>query len=75
MHDWPDRANEKFLPRTDFADVAYCGIVRADELGKAEVSFKLPDAITSYNIEAFALSQSGKEWCSVKKRLEVYLPI
>ena len=75
LHDLPDRANEKFLPRTDFADVAYCGIVRADELGKAEVSFKLPDAINSYNIEAFALSQSGKEWCSVKKRLEVYLPI
>ncbi|MEG4217083.1 alpha-2-macroglobulin family protein [Microcoleus sp. Pol14C4] len=63
------------MPRTDFADVAYCGIVRTDELGKAEVSFKLPDAITSYNIEAFALSQSGKEWCSVKQHLEVSLPI
>ncbi|MEG5035015.1 alpha-2-macroglobulin family protein [Microcoleus sp. AT3-D2] len=73
--DLPDRTNGNLLPRTDFADVAYCGIVRTDELGKAEVSFKLPDAITSYNIEAFAMSQSGTEWCSVKKRLEVSLPV
>jgi len=58
-------------PRSDFADIAYCGIVRTDELGRASLSFRLPDAIASYNIEAFALSESGTEWCSTKKRLDV----
>jgi molecular chaperone DnaK (HSP70) len=58
-------------PRTDFADIAYCGIVRTDELGRANLSFRLPDAIASYNIEAFALSESGTEWCSRNKRLDV----
>jgi hypothetical protein len=59
------------VPRTDFSDIAYCGIVRTDELGQASLSFRLPDAIASYNIEAFALSESGTEWCSTKKRLDV----
>jgi hypothetical protein len=63
------------MPRTDFSDIAYCGIVRTDELGQASLSFRLPDAIASYNIEAFALSESGTEWCSTKNRLDVSKPI
>jgi hypothetical protein len=62
-------------PRNDFADIAYCGIVHTDERGKANLSFQVPDAIASYNIEAFALSESGREWCSTKKRLDVSKPV
>jgi actin-like ATPase involved in cell morphogenesis len=62
-------------PRSDFADIAYCGIVHTNELGKASLSFRLPDAIASYNIEAFALSESGTEWCSDQKRLDVSKPV
>ena len=75
LPDFPEEVTRethlKRSPRTDFADVAYCGIVHTDEFGKASVSCQLPDAIASYKIEAFALSQSQTEWCAASRNLEV----
>lgn len=62
-------------PRRDFADVAYCAVVQTDTLGQANISFKLPDAITSYGIEAFALSGDGAEWSAARESLEVSQPV
>jgi hypothetical protein len=62
-------------PRKDFADVAYCALLQTDATGQAEVTFRLPDAITSYSIEVFALSQDGAEWASASESLEVSQPV
>ncbi|HEX2915653.1 MAG TPA: alpha-2-macroglobulin family protein [Chloroflexia bacterium] len=62
-------------PRQDFADVAYCGVLEVGADGLASVKFRLPDAITSYQIEAFALSRDGAEWASGRESLEVSQPV
>lgn len=57
--------------RQDFADVAFCAVIQTGPDGKATVSFKLPEAITAYKIEAFALSLGGTEWSHTWEILEV----
>jgi hypothetical protein len=39
-------------PRADFADVAFYGSVTTDGSGRASVSFKLPDNLTSWRVTA-----------------------
>ncbi|MEI6046275.1 MAG: alpha-2-macroglobulin family protein, partial [Chloroflexota bacterium] len=62
-------------PRKDFADVAYCAVIQTDAQGEATVAFQLPEAITSYSIEAFALSRDGAEWSTTRESLEVSQPL
>lgn len=61
--------------RQDFADVAFCEIVQTGPDGTASVSLALPEAITAYKIEAFALSAGGKEWSHARESLEVSQPL
>jgi alpha-2-macroglobulin len=45
--------------RRDFADLAYWNAnVRTDENGKARVEFKLPDSLTSWQIQVTAISKA-----------------
>ncbi len=62
-------------PRRDFADVAYCAVVQTNPQGRASLSFQLPDAITSYSIEAFALTEGGLDWGAARESLEVTQPV
>ncbi len=48
-------------PRTDFRDTAYWnGKVQTDKDGKATVSFKLPDNLTTWTVRAHAISEETK---------------
>lgn len=62
-------------PRHDFGDIAFSGVVYTSTEGRASVSVKLPDALTSYKIEAFALSKNGAEWKQVQHILQTVLPV
>ncbi|HXH20822.1 MAG TPA: Ig-like domain-containing protein [Dehalococcoidia bacterium] len=46
--------------REDFADVAYYGTVRTDASGRARVSFKLPDNVTSWRVTAYGFTKDLK---------------
>jgi hypothetical protein len=70
-----NKKKESADPRQDFADVAYAGVLKADTNGLAALIFKLPDAITTYNVEAFALSGDGADWKAATETLEANLPL
>ncbi len=61
--------------RQDFADVAYCAVIQTGADGRATAPFKLPEAITAYTVEAFALGQDGREWAYTSESLEVNQPL
>lgn len=61
--------------RQDFADVAFCQVVQTGPDGRAAVNFALPEAITAYKLEAFALSLDGTEWAHTWETLEVSQPL
>jgi hypothetical protein len=46
--------------RQDFADVAFYQTVRTDSSGRAKVSFKLPDNLTSWRVTAYGVSRDLK---------------
>ncbi len=48
--------NDKGKARTNFVDTAFYQTVRTDKHGKAEISFILPDNITSWRVSAIAFS-------------------
>jgi hypothetical protein len=63
------------LPRRDFADIAYCGVLQSNTEGEVSVKVQLPDAIATYTVEAFALSKEGRDWCSSSSSITVAQPV
>ena len=61
--------------RQDFADVAYCAVIQTGADGRATTTFKVPEAITAYRVEAFALGPDGREWAHASESLEVNQPL
>lgn len=74
-----ESTNPEYIPnkriRRDFADVVYCDVVETDENGETSVSITLPDTITTYTIEAFAIDENHQEWCSKKTTLLASKPL
>lgn len=71
----PAQAEEEATVREDFADVAFCAVIQTGADGRVVAQFKLPEAITSYKLEAFALSREGREWGHTSESLEVNQPL